>query len=284
MECREFRGRLAQYLGGSLGEPDFGRMARHESQCPLCHELAAEGMPDPPRPLADAAWTAAVLARTARSACRIVERLLAEEVDTALPAARMRSVLEHLATCPECRALAHALRRLPDLYLELPQQRADREFTRAVLRRTSGGPASIWVVLRAMWRQPGLLWEGALICSLIAAPLFGRPAARLFEAVEDRTEVVQAAVATRLVTAESVAALRERLLQVGHRADTIAHRVIPSREELSAGAHAVHTWVEQNLVHPGARPQTTGTTTPVCTPAAPEAIRSEGGNDELRKP
>jgi hypothetical protein len=177
LDCREFADRLAPYLEGALAGDEFARMVDHEAGCDACRRLAGEAMVAPERALAAGAeLTAEILRRTLGADCLQVARGLAAEVDGPLPAAETARVRAHLTECAECRALARALALLPEAYRALPRLRAGAAFTRGVLRATGVARPNPWGVLRAMWRSPSLLWEGALVCSLVLTPILGGPA------------------------------------------------------------------------------------------------------------
>jgi hypothetical protein len=177
LDCREFERLLPRFLAGDLREPELGRAVRHESSCRHCHEQATAGMRDPEQPLADPAWTAETLRRTLGADCRHIERSLAAQLDETLAPGEAERVERHLQECAACRALAGVLRALPEYYRAVPRLVADRAFTGAVMRRTAGREPRLRTLLRAFWRSPAMLWEGALACSLILTPLIGEPAA-----------------------------------------------------------------------------------------------------------
>ncbi|MFH1143765.1 MAG: hypothetical protein V1774_04405 [Candidatus Eisenbacteria bacterium] len=193
MDCRGFEQRLADYLAGRVSAEDFGELVAHEATCSACRDLAAEAMgaadPHAGIPSSDAAsqaWMHAVLRRTVGADCRGIAWLLAEEVDAPLDPRTTRLVDGHLAACSDCRALAGAMRDLPRRYTELARLKADRTFMRAVLRRTCHADRpGILETVAAMWRRPGLLWEGALLCALLSTPLLSDPARRVTATVQE---------------------------------------------------------------------------------------------------
>ena len=202
MNCDRFHARLNDYLRADLAPEDFEALAAHESACARCHALACERMSAAPQMDAsffdDAAeaeaWLDGVLRRTTRanpllpetraSDCSAVEEFLAAEWDGA-DAARALRIDAHLAECPRCRALAAAMRSLPRWCAEFPRLEAGREFTAAVLERTVRTRApGFFQTLAAMWRRPGLVWEGALVCALLTGPSLGQPVRSAVAAIE----------------------------------------------------------------------------------------------------
>jgi len=215
MECREFRTLLAPYVEGRLPEPDFGRMVAHEATCAVCHARAAAAMRDPAYATADEAWTAQVLQRTSGADCRSIAMRLAAEIETPLAADEREVVARHLNACADCRALARALRHLPALYHDVPRLRADRAFTRGVLRRTLPRRPGLLAFLRTFWRRPELLWEGAVLCSLLMTPILGQPLLDLLDRIEQRPPWQEASLQVGRLGSEQLTTLRARAIEAG---------------------------------------------------------------------
>jgi anti-sigma factor RsiW len=200
---------------------------------------------------------------------RQIERALAIEIDGPLPALEAERVRRHLRECAACRALAHALRLLPRAYRDLPQLHAGRAFTQAVIRRTSGRPLGRWHVLRAMWRSPAFVWEGAVICSLLVTPVLGPSffsnASRLEQQLQlARTSVQIAAVPTGVwSTLRREATETRRWVEV-----TTAALRVEARMHLEPIRERCDEWVPRLGLRPDSK--------------ANEP--SEGGHDELRQP
>ncbi|MCK4305138.1 MAG: zf-HC2 domain-containing protein [Candidatus Eisenbacteria sp.] len=153
-------------------------------------------------------WFEETLQRTVGSDCRYMEQRLAEELDGVLDADITRRLERHLTHCPSCRALAGVMRDLPHSYAVFPRLQADRSFAREVADRamalqTAPGQSSrtsqarglgavriprqkpgIREVLRALWRKPESLWEGAVVCALLMTPVAGKPALQGFQMMQ----------------------------------------------------------------------------------------------------
>lgn len=196
--CPGFRQRLDAYLEGALPPADFDAMAEHEASCPACHELAVDRQSKeaPMGPPGEGLRIGRdVFGRTIGSDCEYVARRLAEIPDLARAVVRGAAVEEtgvarmqssstevtdpedltaaHLRRCASCRRLRDVLQDLPAMVACVPRLRADRSFTAAVLRRTSGLRPSVADVLRALWARPEAMWEAALACTLVTMMLFG---------------------------------------------------------------------------------------------------------------
>ncbi len=188
MDCRTFTEMLPRYLSGDLPAERFEAMVEHEAQCTSCQELAAAAMSGtssewaaaksaPERVLEstaeESAWLEQTLARTVGVDCNYVRLRLAETVDRRLAGDTTRRVEQHLARCAGCRALGEVLRELPAYYDALPRLRADERFAPEIVARTL--PRRLrWVdVVRSLLHRPETLWEGAVVCAILAAPLAG---------------------------------------------------------------------------------------------------------------
>jgi len=271
LDCREFETLLPRYLDGALREPELARMVRHEASCRRCHALAVGGMRDPAAPIAAAAWTAETLRRTLGADCRHIERILAMRGEAPPGGDEARRIEQHLVECRECNALDEVLRALPSYYEALPRLRADRAFTRRVLRGTVGRELRLRTVLRVLWRSPTLLWEGALTCSLLFTPFLGRPA---LEGARSLARQVQTAnVEERLTTTIAAADLSRAPLalleiwpaargQASTLGSEIGLRVAPAREQASRLLARLR----------------------VAAAPAEEAATGKGGAHELRHP
>jgi anti-sigma factor RsiW len=318
LDCRRFQELLARYVAGELPEPRFGEMVVHEAQCAACHRLAAEQMPAvevpetpagrPTEAAARESWLHETLRRTTGASCRPIERLLAAAVDGPLERPLGKVVLAHLVDCPDCRALAETLRELPQYIAAAPHLRADADFTRAVLARTSGPLPGFLVTLRAMWRRPGLVWEGALICALLTTPLLGGPLREWTAALQQtqplagpQEQVVEigSSLAQQVSEAQSHLAsvsgtrrrsLRDQWSQVqGWVAGTVDRALAP---DSFAGSRIalVRTWLDLlfDRVGPTARePATDPSVTAPARSTDDETRREtqpEGGSDELHQP
>lgn len=269
MDCREFQNRLARYLEGALDAADFEAMVRHEAGCEACHRLASEGMTDARPAAANDALTAEILRRTLGADCRQIELCLAAEIDGELPATERARVGQHLAECADCRALALALRRLPEAYRALPRLRAGAAFTRAVLARTGPAHPGVLSVMRRMWQGPALLWEGAFVCSLLLTPIVGGPAHERATRLRAEWQQARPGLTAALFAPERRQALRTDLVAAGNRTEAWIL-------ELSAWVHRQLTTV-----------WTGGASAPDANrarPAAGTGERNEGGDDELREP
>jgi anti-sigma factor RsiW len=272
LDCREFQDRLTRYLEGALDAADFDTMVRHEADCDACHRLASERMPHATPATADAsgvALTAEILRRTLGADCRQIELSLAEEIDGALPVAERERVGQHLAECADCRALALALRQLPEAYRTLPRLHAGAAFTRAVLARTLPARPGFLSVMRRMWQGPALLWEGAFVCSLLLTPVLGGPAQQSASRLRGELHQARLGLTGAVFSAERRQVVRTDLLTAGNRTE---ERIL----DLSAWARR-----QLSIVWNG------GASAPDSTRARPEAGtggRNEGGDDELRKP
>jgi len=265
VDCREFQDRLARYLEGALDAADFDAMVRHEAGCPACHRLASEGMTDARSAAPDAALTAEILRRTLGADCRQIELSLAAEIDGELPAVARARVAQHLAECVDCRALALALRRLPEAYRALPRLHAGAAFTRAVLARTQPARPGFLSVLRRMWQGSELLWEGAFVCSLLLTPIVGGPTQERAARLRVEWQQARPGLATALFSPERRQALRTDLAAAGNRTEAWIL-------DLSAWAHRQLTTVWNG-----------GASAPDSTRARAGG-RNEGGDDELREP
>jgi predicted anti-sigma-YlaC factor YlaD len=183
MDCKIFREMLDRYLSGDLAAHLFDAMVAHEAGCAACHELASammsapgvawnqDAQPGPAEPAA--AWLARTLDRTVGADCDYMRLRLAEAVDAPLVPDTARRVDLHLEGCPECAALAVVLRELPVYYDALERLRADDAFAAEVIARTMPARPSWRAVLRALVRRPEALWEGAVVCAILTAPLAG---------------------------------------------------------------------------------------------------------------
>jgi anti-sigma factor RsiW len=272
LDCREFQSRLTHYLEGALDTAEFDRMVRHEAECAACHRLASEGMPDAamaPTASPGAALTAEIVRRTLGADCRQIELSLGAEIDGALPATETERVRQHLAECPDCRALALALRRLPEAYHALPRLHGGAAFTRAVLRRTLPVRPGFLNVMRRMWQSPALLWEGALVCSLFLTPILGRPAQESASLLRRELHQARLGLNATVSPADRWRALRTDLATAGNRTEEWI-------EDLSAGVHR-----QLAIVWSGRDDAPTTTRT---RPEAEAGESPEGGNDELRHP
>jgi anti-sigma factor RsiW len=272
LDCREFQNRLTRYLEGALDAADFDAMVRHEADCAACRRLASEGMPDAtlaPPAASGAALTAEILRRTLGADCRQIELRLAAEIDGALPAVERARVGQHLAECAECRALALALRRLPEAYRALPRLRAGASFTRAVLARTLPARPGFLSVLRRMWQGPALLWEGAFVCSLLLTPVLGGPAQQSASRLRGELQQARLGLSATVFSAERWQAVRTDLGTAGSRTE---ERIL----DLSVWVHRQLEllWNGRARVPDSIR----------ARPAAEAGEFDEGGNDELRKP
>ena len=216
-----------------------------------------------------AALTAEILRRTLGADCRQIELRLAAEIDGALPAVERERVGQHLAECAECRALALALRRLPEAYRALPRLRAGASFTRAVLARTLPARPGFLSVLRRMWQGPALLWEGAFVCSLLLTPVLGGPAQQSASRLRGELHQARLGLTATLFSGERCQAVHTDL-------STAANRTEEWILDLSLWVHRQLTTVWNGGA---SAPESTRT-----RPAAGAGGRNEGGNDELRKP
>ncbi len=179
MDCRVFRQLLPGYLAGRMPEPEFGLMVEHEAACAACQELASEQMSAAGAHVAGRAEddlpVSSILERTLGRDCDWVAQRLAESVDGSLDSRTSDLVRRHVAACAACRALATVMGELPAFYAEYPRLRADRAFAREVIERTTGPQPGVFEVLRALWRRPEAVWEGAVACALLVAPVAGGP-------------------------------------------------------------------------------------------------------------
>jgi len=250
LDCRRFRELLPQYLAGDLPEPRFGEMVVHETRCAACHQLAAEQMPaaaqsDAPLSRASEAveresWVRETLRRTTGASCRTIEHLLAAAVDGPLERPLGQLVLEHLVECPRCRELADTLRALPQYFAAWPRLRADAVFTAEVLARTTGPMPGFLETLRAMWRRPGLVWEGALICALLTTPLLGGPLREWTASLQETQSLA--------LPQEQVAEIRTALAgQVTDAQSHLASVTGTRRRSLNDQWIQVRGWVEQTV-------------------------------------
>jgi hypothetical protein len=175
---------LPDYLAGRVPEPEFGLLVEHEASCAACQQFASEQM----SPLSEYAGSKAsrptaeedlaidrILERTVGRDCRWVEMRLAEAVDAPLDPEISALVENHVTDCSACRALSAVVGDLPAFYAVYPRLRAGRVFAREVVARTAGPKPGVFEVLRALWRRPEAVWEGAVACALLIAPLAGEP-------------------------------------------------------------------------------------------------------------
>jgi hypothetical protein len=272
MDCREFRQLLQSYLDGALDGADFERMVAHEATCAACHRLASEGMPNAPvRPAVPpgAALTAEILRRTLGADCGQIQLGLAAEIDGPLPTAEAERIRLHLTECPDCRALALALKLLPEGYRAIPRLRAGAAFRREVLRRTVPTRAGFLSVLRRMWQGPALVWEGAFICSLFLTPILGRPAQEGASRLRQELHQARLGLTPTVSPADRWRELRTDLSTAGDRTEK---RI----EDLSV-------WVHRQLAVVWSGRASASDSTGVL-PEGQAPASSEGGTDELRKP
>jgi len=200
MDCRAFGQMLPRYLAGDLAEPDFTRMVAHEASCPACHQLACEQMTDPDvrstTPAGATGLLEDIIQRTMGSDCQYIRMRLAERLDHDLADHTTRLVEEHLGRCAACRGLAETLNELPLYYAAMPRLLADASFAREVMEQTRRARPMITPapsaearpgfleVLRALWRKPEFVWEGAVVCALLIAPLAGEAPSRWFRSIQ----------------------------------------------------------------------------------------------------
>lgn len=267
MDCKSFRELLPRYLGGNLAEPDFGRMVEHEAACPGCHRLASERMPESSVKDPGTSWLGETLQRTIGSDCRYIEKRLAEAMDSPPDPDTARLVTGHLARCPSCRALAGVMRELPAFYRAFPRLRADRSFVGRILERTSrpravripsmGTQQTRWRrvgfldVLRALWRRPEAVWEGAVVCALMITPFAGQWTVHWFHEAQRtcRTAPQQAGIADLRASldagiADLHASLDKEVATTGRRIAALpSAKADAARQEWAK----VRTWAQEAL-------------------------------------
>jgi hypothetical protein len=303
LDCREFERLLPRYLAGVLADADFDRAVEHEAACARCQRLAGEAMPDPAAPCADRGLTAAILHRTLGADCRRIESSLAAEIDDPLEPAEAARVARHLQECGDCASLARGMRELPALYRLVPRLRAGREFTRAVLARTLGPQPGFAEILRRMWRNPALLWEGAVVCSLIFTPVFGRSVFDGATQLEQQLRIARVGARLTLAPAAQWQALRQSAARIESDVRDAGARLIESSAGMNDVLAPVRTWVTDALApHPhGAAAGQPAATESATKPATRNEARddsraprsdstddvsgtSQGGQHELRQP
>jgi hypothetical protein len=235
MDCRTFQQLLPRYLRGGLSAAEFDRMVEHEAGCAACRELAAtmmsaEGDPRTPSRLreiesawagrdrageapADTGrdWMAATLSRTVGADCNYIRQRLAEALDARPAADTAGRVKQHLEECADCRGMAAMMQALPEYYDALPHLRADQSFVREIIARTLPARLGWLAVLRALVRRPEALWEGAVVCAILAVPLAGPSMMSLIQSArETGTQVEQ-----RVTAADPLSAAAQRIAIAG---------------------------------------------------------------------
>lgn len=323
MDCRSFQDQLRAYLSGTLLAEAFAEMVTHEAACPACHERACAEMPGAHGPLSDEtrspaesqdlpaadtpallagsaadAWLDGVLRRTLGTDCSQIAHLVAQEVDGPQEE-RWRGLIEtHLAECAHCRELARVLRNLPAAYARMPRLRAGERFTRAVLARTTRPSPGFLETLAAMWRKPALLWEGALVCALLTAPVLGGPIRQVTAALVERVQqgdlpTVEAPVAWESLgegvslTRTSFADLTDAgtLLRGPFRAvrgwgEKACDRLLAPGAPAGTGVTMVRVWI-QMLFNPSGAGRSDQQREPAATRPSPGSADSTAGRGEL---
>jgi anti-sigma factor RsiW len=298
LDCREFERLLPRYLAGVLTDADFDRAVAHEAICPRCQRLASEAMPDPATARCDQGLTTAILHRTLGADCRRIESSLAAEIDGPLSPAEAARVAQHLQECDHCASLARGLRELPALYRLIPRLRAGREFTRAVLARTLGPQPGFVEILRRMWRNPAFLWEGAVVCSLIFTPVFGRSVLDGATQLEQQLRIARVGVRLTLAPAAQWQALRQSAARIECEVRETGARLVGSSSGIDDALVPVRAWITNALAprshdaavgRPGAaRPAMRNRTRDASRATSNDSTdannTSQGGTNELLQP
>jgi hypothetical protein len=217
MNCSRFESLLEALLDDRLPAPEREAMRVHAEGCARCAELrrlTTDGVGlDVERDAPD--LTAAVLSRTAGTACERAHELLPEHADDLLGDTIDGDLLaDHLIHCADCAGLDRALRMLRnDLPLQARLDPGDA-FTAAVISRTSDRATLEWSRrLTGLWeswvKRPRFAWESAYVATAFLSVVLALQGTSLSAAPAAARDLVSLVRPER--TAEGQAVWRVRL-------------------------------------------------------------------------
>lgn len=208
MDCATFNEKVADYLQGTLRPEEREAAKRHLSFCTRCRRLldVVQGEMDFLSKESGESLTRSILERTSGSACRRARQTLCDFVDHLLPADDAEILSSHLDHCPDCGALAGALKELAAQLPEMAELEPGPDFTRAVLALTSEKPApykSLAGSVQKLWnrlvQRPRFAWEAAYAGTLMLIAVFGTPVLAVRDSASGTSPGLQSQIAEKFM-------------------------------------------------------------------------------------